>query len=262
MSFTDTVIHRPTTILIIFTILCGVALLVYPSLSVELFPEMELPMAVVYTTYQGASPETVEETLTKNIEAAVSSVRGISSVTSRSSEGYSMVMIEFDYGTDLTEASNSIKDNLDMYERFFPEGSSSPTLFKLNTNMMPVMNIAVLGERAQSANELKAIAEDSVQPVLDRVAGVSTTSVSGGQETYVQIAVSQNRLEAYGVTLTQIVRSLAPQNYQIGSGTIENGDTSYLVRTNEEFSSIDDIRQTLIAAVPVFDAAGRCDLPR
>jgi hydrophobic/amphiphilic exporter-1 (mainly G- bacteria), HAE1 family len=257
MSFTDTVIHRPTTILIIFTILCGVALLVYPSLSVELFPEMELPMAVVYTTYQGASPETVEETLTKNIEAAVSSVRGISSVTSRSSEGYSMVMIEFDYGTDLTEASNSIKDNLDMYERFFPEGSSSPTLFKLNTNMMPVMNIAVLGEQAQSANELKAIAEDSVQPVLDRVSGVSTTSVSGGQETYVQIAVSQNRLEAYGVTLTQIVRSLAPQNYQIGSGTIENGDTSYLVRTNEEFSSIDDIRQTLIASVPVFDAAGK-----
>jgi hydrophobic/amphiphilic exporter-1 (mainly G- bacteria), HAE1 family len=73
----------------------------------------------------------------------------------------------------------------------------------------------------------------------------------------VQIAVSQNRLEAYGVTLTQIVRSLAPQNYQIGSGTIENGDTSYLVRTNEEFSSIDDIRQTLIASVPVFDAAGK-----
>ena len=256
MSFTSTVVHRPTTIIIIFAILCAIALMVYPNLTVELFPEMEMPMAVVYSTYNGASPETVEETVTKKIESAVSNVSGINTLTSTSSEGYSMVMIQFDYGTDLDQATQSINDNLNLYKDAFPSGASSPTIFKLNTNMMPVMNIAIIGENGKNANELRKIAEDSVQAKLNRVPGVASTSISGGQEEYIQVAVDQNRLEAYGVTLTQIAQALAPQNYQIGSGTIKDGNTSYLVRTNEEFSSLEDIQNVLVSSVQNYDSMG------
>ena len=256
MSITNTVVRRPTTVIVIFTLMTVLALVVYPNLSVELFPEMNLPMVVVFSTYTGASPETVEESITKNIESAVSNVGGVKSINSTSSEGYSMVMLQFDYGTDLDKASQSINDNLNLYADIFPDDASSPTIFKLNTNMMPVMNIAVIGNEGQDANELRQIAQDMVQSKLERVQGVSSTSINGGQDEFIQVAVDQNRLDAYSITLTQVASSLNPQNYQIGAGNITEGDVSYLLRTDAQFTSIADIENVLVASYPKYDASG------
>ena len=256
MSITNTVVRRPTTVIVIFTLMTVLALVVYPNLSVELFPEMNLPMVVVFSTYTGASPETVEESITKNIESAVSNVGGVKSINSTSSEGYSMVMLQFDYGTDLDKASQSINDNLNLYADIFPDDASSPTIFKLNTNMMPVMNIAVIGNEGQDANELRQIAQDMVQNKLERVQGVSSTSINGGQDEFIQVAVDQNRLDAYSITLTQVASSLNPQNYQIGAGNITEGDVSYLLRTDAQFTSIADIENVLVASYPKYDASG------
>ncbi|WP_422478870.1 efflux RND transporter permease subunit [Pleomorphochaeta sp. DL1XJH-081] len=257
MSLTHTIVHRPTTIIVIYILLTALALVVLPNLAVELFPEINLPMVVVFTSYSGASPETMEETVTKRIEGVISNVGGINTLTSTSSEGFSMVMIQFDYGTDLDEATRSIDDNLNLINDILPDGASAPTIFKLNTNMMPVMNIAVIGRSGQSANDLRRVAQDIVQTRLDRVSGVSTTSVSGGQDAFVKVAVDQNRLEAYGVTLSQVAQVLNPQNYQIGSGTITEGNIDYLVRTNAEFTNLDEIRQTMVTAVPQMNAMGQ-----
>ncbi|MGH0054561.1 MAG: efflux RND transporter permease subunit, partial [Sphaerochaetaceae bacterium] len=134
MSLTNTVVRRPTTIIVIYVLLMALALVVYPNLAVELFPEMDLPMVIVYSSYSGASPQTMESRVTKPIESAVSNVGGIKSISSTSSEGMSMVMLEFAYGTDLDKASQSINDNLNLVADFFPEDASQPTIFKLNTN--------------------------------------------------------------------------------------------------------------------------------
>lgn len=256
MSVTDTVVRRPTTIIIIYTLLMVLAIVVFPNLSVELFPEMELPMVVIYSSYTGASPETMEERVTKSIESAVSNVGGIKSINSTSSEGFSLVMLQFNYGTDLDKASQSINDNLNLYADFFPTDASSPTIFKLNTNMMPIMNVAVIGSEGQNENELRAIAIEKVQASLERVGGVSSTTINGGQDSYVQVSVDQNRLEAYGVTLSQVARALAPQNYQIGSGSIPEGGISYLLRTDAQFASIEDIGDVLVASYPKYTATG------
>lgn len=256
MSLTNTIVHRPTTIIVIYILLISLALIVLPNLSVELFPELNLPMMVVFTSYNGASPETVEQTVTKRIESVVSNVGGINSLTSTSSEGMSLVMIMFDFGTDLDEASRAIDDNLNLIKDILPEDSASPTIFKLNTNMMPVMNIAIIGADGQGANELRQIASSQVQSRLERVSGVSSTSLNGGQDAFVRVAVDQNRLDAYGITLSQVAQMLYPQNYQIGSGTITEGDTDYLVRTDAEFTSIEQIKETSILSVPTYDAKG------
>ncbi|HAF85931.1 MAG TPA: AcrB/AcrD/AcrF family protein [Sphaerochaeta sp.] len=256
MSVTDTIVRRPTTIIVIYTLLAVLALVVFPNLPVELFPEMDLPMVVIYSSYAGASPETMEERVTKNIESAVSNVGGIDSIQSTSSEGFSMVMLRFKYGTDLDKASQSINDNLNLYGDLFPDDASSPTIFKINTNMMPIMNIAVIGTGEQDANELRAIAKDTIQARLERVSGVSSTTINGGQDTYIQVAVDQNRLEAYSVTLSQVAMALNPQNYQIGSGTITEGGVSYLLRTDAQFTSIEDIENVLVASFPKYTAAG------
>ena len=256
MSVTDTVVRRPTTIIVIYTLLTVLALVVFPNLSVELFPEMDLPMVVIYSSYTGASPETMEERVTKNLESAVSNVGGIKAINSTSSEGFSMVMLQFNYGTDLDKASQSINDNLNLYADFFPDEATSPTIFKINTNMMPIMNIAVIGSDGQDANELRTIAKENIQANLERVGGVSSTVINGGQDTYIQVAVDQNRLEAYSVTLSQVARALSPQNYQIGSGSITEGGVSYLLRTDAQFTSLEDIEDVLITSFPKYTATG------
>lgn len=257
MSLTNTIVHRPTTIIVIYILLVALALVVFPNLSVELFPELDLPMVIVYTTYSGASPETMEETITKPVEGVISNVGGINTLTSTSSEGMSMIMIQFEYGTDLDSATRSIDDNLNLISDFLPDGATSPTIFKLNTNMMPVMNIAVIGRAGQSANDLRRVAQDTIQTRLDRVQGVSSTSINGGQDEFVRVAVNQNRLEAYGITVSQVAQVLNPQNYQIGSGSINEGDIDYLVRTDAEFEDLDDISSALIMAIPDTDPYGR-----
>ncbi|MDY0290029.1 MAG: efflux RND transporter permease subunit [Sphaerochaeta sp.] len=256
MSVTDTVVRRPTTIIVIYTLLTILAIVVFPNLAVELFPEMDLPMVVIYSSYTGASPETMEERVTKNLESAVSNVGGIQSINSTSSEGFSMVMLQFKYGTDLDKASQSINDNLNLYADFFPADATSPTIFKINTNMMPIMNIAVIGSDGQDANELRAIAKEKIQANLERVGGVSTTTINGGQDTFIQVAVDQNRLEAYSVTLSQVARALSPQNYQIGSGSITEGGFSYLLRTDAQFTSLGDIEDVLVTSFPKYNAMG------
>lgn len=256
MSITDTVVRRPTTIIVIYTLLTVLALVVFPNLAVELFPEMDLPMVVIYSTYTGASPETMEARVTKNLESAVSNVGGIKAINSTSSEGFSMVMLQFNYGTDLDKASQSINDNLNLYADAFPDEASTPTIFKINTNMMPIMNIAVIGAEGQDANELRSIAKEKIQAKLERVGGVSSTTINGGQDNYIQVAVEQNRLEAYSITLSQVARALNPQNYQIGSGSITEGGVSYLLRTDAQLTTLEDIGDVLVASFPKYNASG------
>ena len=256
MSVTNTVVRRPTTIIVIYILLTVLALVVFPNLAVELFPEMDLPMVIVYSSYSGASPETMESRVTKPIESAVSNVGGIKTISSTSSEGISMVMLEFAYGTDLDKASQSINDNLNLVADFFPDDASQPTIFKLNTNMMPVMNIALRSSSGKDANELRALMEDVIQNQIDRVGGVSNTSINGGQDAIVQVAIDQNRLEAYGVTLSQVSFALNPQNVQVGAGTMVEGNLSYLLRTDAEFSSIEEIENVMIMSLPNYDNTG------
>jgi HAE1 family hydrophobic/amphiphilic exporter-1 len=165
-------------------------------------------------------------------------------------------MLEFAYGTDLDKASQSINDNLSLYTNIFPVDASKPTIFKLNTNMVPIMNIALKGSNGHDANELRSVLEDVVQNRIERVAGVSSTAINGGQDSYVQVAIDQNRLEAYGLTLSQVAYTLNPQNFQIGAGTLIEGDLSYLLRTDAQFSSIEQIEDAMVAAYPKYDAKG------
>ncbi|MGE4454680.1 MAG: efflux RND transporter permease subunit [Sphaerochaeta sp.] len=256
MSLTNTVVRRPTTIIVIYVLLTVLAVVVYPNLAVELFPEMDLPMVIVYSSYSGASPQTMESRITKTIESAVSNVGGIKTISSTSSEGISMVMLEFAYGTDLDKASQSINDNLNLVADFFPEDASQPTIFKLNTNMVPVMNIALRSSSGKDANELRALMEDVIQNQIDRVNGVSNTSINGGQDAIVQVALDQNRLEAYGVSLSQVSYALNPQNAQVGAGTMEEGNLSYLLRTDAEFASLQDIENVMVISYPNYDSSG------
>lgn len=245
MSITKTVVRRPTTIFIIFLLVVGLGIYSATDLAIDLYPEIEPPILLVFTDYEGAGPEEVEKTVTRPLEGTMSNVSNVENITSTSSKGNSMVMLEFTYGTDMAEAANSVRDNLEFIKGFLPEEAGTPMIFKFDPSMIPIMGLTLSGPRTPA--ELRQIAEDIVQPRIEQVEGVALTSVSGGRERAIRVEISQNRLEAYGLTMTQIAHMLRGQNVQISAGSISEGTKNYLVLTSGRYDSIDQIKNTVIS---------------
>jgi HAE1 family hydrophobic/amphiphilic exporter-1 len=245
MSIAKTAVSRPTTIFIIFVLLIGLGVFAMINLPIDLYPEIEVPYLVVMTTYTGAGPEEVERSVTRIMEARLSNVSGLEKVSSTSSKGASMVVMEFTYGTDLADASNSVRDNLELAKRMIPSAADAPMLFRFDPSMMPVMGLMVTGNR--SPEELREIAENNILPRIEQTPGVATASVMGGREKIVRVEIPQNRLEAYGLTVTQLQTVLASQNAQVAAGSITEGGLSYILTTMGEYTSLDELKATVIS---------------
>jgi HAE1 family hydrophobic/amphiphilic exporter-1 len=156
-----------------------------------------------------------------------------------------MIMLEFEYGTNLDNRVNDIRDRLDRVKRALPEDAGTPTITQLDPSAQPILRISLRGDR--DANELRAIAEEAVQAQLEQIDGVASVGVQGGQSAIVKVELSQNRLEAYGLTITGIARTLATQNLELGAGSIVDGARNYSIRTTGEYQAIQDIAETVVA---------------
>jgi len=245
MALSQRVVGKPTTVLIIFSLLVGLGIFATASLAVDLYPEIEPPILIVITNYTGAGPREIEETITRPLEGALSNTSGIDTITSTSSSGSSVIQLEFGYGTNMDEAANGVRDNLELVKNYLPEGSTAPIIFKFDPAMIPIMGLMVTGNR--SPEELREIAEKTVQPRIEQVPGVALTSVSGGRERAIRVEIPQNRLEAYDLTIGQISAVLRGQNSQVAAGSIKDGGLNYLLTTVGEFKSVEEIKDTVIA---------------
>jgi HAE1 family hydrophobic/amphiphilic exporter-1 len=245
MSLAKSIVSRPTTIFIIFALLIMLGVFAFVNLSIDLFPEINPPYLVVYTSYTGAGPEEVERSVTRPLEAALSGVSSLEKVTSTSSKGSGMVIMQFTYGTDLSDASNSVRDSLERVRNYLPTGADTPMIFKFDPSMIPIMGLMVTGNR--SPEELREMTEDTIIPRIEQTPGVATASVQGGREKIIRVEIPQSRLEAYGLTVTQIQQMLASQNMQVSAGTITEGGLSYILTTMGEYTSLDQIRNTVIS---------------
>ncbi len=246
MTLAQRVVKRPIFITVAFTIVVVLALYSISSIPLDLLPTSSPPFVMVTTTYTGAGPETVEKNVTKILEKGLSNVQGMKSMTSTSSDGMSFITIEFDYGKNLDKAANDIRDKVDTVVDSLPSEADRPTIIKIDPNTMPIVKVAVRGNR--STEELKKIAEDIVETKFAGTSGVSQVSVVGGREEAVRVDISRNRLEAYGITISDISSALADQNVELGAGKIIEGKTEYAIRTTGAFSTIDeDIANAQIA---------------
>jgi len=245
MSVSKTIVNKPTTVLILFAILVGLGLYIVPQIPIDLYPEINPPILVVYTTYEGAGPEEIEQTVTRTLEGMMGNVSDVKEITSTSSEGVSMILLEFGWDADLTEASNEVRDKLEFIKDYMPEEAETPQIFKFDPAMIPIIDLVVKGNR--TPEELREIAEDQIQPYLEQISGVAMSSVYGGREKVIRVEISQNRLEAYGLSLTQVSQMLAIQNMQVGAGSVEEGTKKYLIRTAGEYQSLEEIRDTVVS---------------
>ncbi|MDR2602158.1 MAG: efflux RND transporter permease subunit [Spirochaetaceae bacterium] len=246
MSLVRSVVNRPTTVFIIFLLLVGLGFFAFVNLPIDLMPEINPPYLVVSTTYTGAGPEEVERTVTRTIEAALAGVSGLENVTSTSSKGSSVVVMEFTYGVDLVDAANSVRDAMERIRRYLPTDADSPSIFRFDPSSMPIMGLTVTSPN-RSPDELRRLVEDTIVPRLEQTPGVATATVSGGREKIIRVEIPGSRLEAYNLTISGIQALIAAQNSQVAAGTITEGGLSYILTTMGEYSSIDDIRNTVIA---------------
>ncbi len=253
MSLSKAVVGRPTTVFIIFALIVGFGLYSSSGLAIDLFPEIDPPVLVIFTSYDGTGPEEVERSITRPLEGQLSNVSNIQRISSTSSEGFSQLVLEFTYGTDMTEASNEVRDRLELVKSFIPDDAGTPQIFKFDPSLIPILQLRLSGNR--SAEELRQLAENTVEPRVEQIEGVALASVRGGRSPVIRIEIPQNRLEAYNLTFSQIANALRANNVQVSAGNIIEGNTSYLIRTAGEFNNLEEIRNTVIAYRSVPSAA-------
>lgn len=245
MSLSRKVVSHPVLTIILFALIGIVAIFTLSDIAIDLFPSVDNPFLMVQATYTGAGPESVEKELTAVLESALVNVSGLKSLSSTSSEGSSSISMEFEYGTNLETATNDIRDKLDRVRNSLPDDVDTPSIFKFDMTQMPILRIAIRGNR--TPEDLRTIAEDLVQGRFEQVNGVAQANVSGGRTKIVRVELSQNRLDAYNLTVSEIAASLAAQNIELGAGSIEDGGRNYNIRTTGEFETVQEIAESLVA---------------
>ncbi len=243
-------LQHPVLTLIVFVLLGLMGLFTLSNVSISLMPETDNPYLMVSATYTNAGPESVEKSVTNVIEDALVSLNNLKSISSTSSEGRSMVSLEFNYGTDLDVATSDVRDKLDRITNRLPD-DVTPNIMKMDSSSMPIMRIAIRGNR--STDDLKAIAENTVADILEQADGVGEADVMGGRSAIVRVELDQNRLQAYNLTLTGVSSSLSKQNIELGGGTITENTTDYSIRTVGEYQSIQEINDTVVTRINGYD---------
>ena len=205
-------LQHPILVLITFVLLGIIGLFSLSNTSISLMPDVDMPYLMVYSSYSNAGPETVEKAVTTLVEDALVSLSNLKSISSTSSEASSIVSLEFNYGTDLDIVTNDVRDKLDRITKSLPD-NVSPSIMKMDSDSMPIMRIAVRGNR--STDDLKQIAEDDIVDVLEQANGVGEAEVMGGRTKIVRVELEQNRLKAYNLTLSAVSSALAKENLEL-----------------------------------------------
>lgn len=234
--------HKVTTILaFVMAVIFGV--MSFGALPLALMPDIELPMAIVMTTYAGAGPEEIENLVTEPIESACASVAGMDELQSQSSENMSIVMVTFTEDTDMDQALVDMREKIDLAKSMLPEDASAPTVMKMNMDSMPVM---MIGLKGSDLAQMQTVAEDDIAPRLERIDGVASVDIMGGYQNEVAIEAYNDRLEGYGISLSYIGQMLGADNVAMPAGDMQNGTRSLSVRADGEYKSVEDVENTLI----------------
>ncbi|MBA3886007.1 MAG: efflux RND transporter permease subunit [Acidobacteria bacterium] len=253
MSIPRIAIQRPVTMFMISGVIILLGLMSLMRLPIDLMPDITFPSLTVRVTYPGVGPLEMEELVTRPIEQTVAAVSGLERLESTSSEGSSRVTLNFAWGTDLSEAADDVRNRLDRVRGRLPLEASPPTMFKFDANAMPIMGIGVEGDFDRVT--LRETAEQILSPRLERVPGVAAVSVEGGLRRQIHVELSKEKITALDLPVNRIIQLLRSENQNVPLGEINEGDQTYLLRSQGQFENLDEIRQLVVmtrAGVPVY----------
>ncbi|WP_217586435.1 efflux RND transporter permease subunit [Lentibacillus saliphilus] len=243
MKLVQTSVKRPVGVIMIVLAIIALGIVSVRSLAIDLFPKIDLPIAVVATSYPDAAPEDVEELLSRPIEGAISSIEGIDTIQSQSQPGASLVVMMFKNGTDLDQALLDVREKIDQVKGFLPEQANEPSIIRFSPDQLPLMWVSLTG---QEAEQLTAVANNQVVPYFERQGGVASVTVEGAKQREIRVVLDESALQQYGVNAQSIAQALNSTNQSASVGVVEKGSKDLQLRVVGEFTSVKDIKQTLI----------------
>ncbi len=246
MSLYSKSVSRPIMTGLIYIAVVIIGLFSLTKLPVDLFPHMDGNTIMVLTVYGGASAEDIEDNVSKPIENVLNTLSDLKHITSNSKENYSIVNLEFEYGVDIEEKTNDVRDKLDMVKSALPDEANDPYLFKFSADDMPIMMLSVKSK--QSTQALYKILDDKVSSPLSRISGVGAVSISGAPQREIQVYCDPYKLEAYNLTIEGIASVLGAENRNVTLGVMDVGSKTYNMRVDGEFVEADEMQNVVVGS--------------
>jgi HAE1 family hydrophobic/amphiphilic exporter-1 len=248
MKITEIAVRRGVTFIMIYLIAVGFGLFSLMRLKIDLFPKLEFPIMAIITQYTGVGPQDIETVVTRPIEETVASVENVETITSISRQGVSLIILEFDWDTDMDQAEDDVRTNLEFIEDILPPDITDPLIFGFDLSMQPILYFSV-NSNLHGLAELRHISEHEIEPRLERIAGVASAYTMGGLQREIRIVVDPARLRAHNLSIQQVSSALQQNNLQLPSGFIENEQQEFTIQTAGEYTSIAQIENTNIATI-------------
>jgi HAE1 family hydrophobic/amphiphilic exporter-1 len=246
MSIYGTAVRRPITTIMIFVGLLVMGIYSLNKLPIDFYPDIEFPAISVVTTYNGASAADVEINVSQAIEASLNTVSNVKNITSISYDNLSVVVCEFEWGTNLDEASNQMRDNLGWAEQAMPEEVSKPGLYRFSSSAMPILFYAVTADESLPA--IASILDEKVINPLNRIEGIGTVGMFGAPGREIQVDIDPRKMESYNLSVEMIAGMLNAENLNLPAGNLEMGMMDYPLRVKGEFSESDELRNVVLAS--------------
>jgi hydrophobic/amphiphilic exporter-1 (mainly G- bacteria), HAE1 family len=246
MKISERAVRHPVTTILIFVTLAALGFLSSRRVGLEQFPDIGFPTAAIFTVYPGVGPFEVESGVTRPIEEAVSTLNGIEKVSSTSSDGLSLVLVNFRWGTDMAGMVADIREKISAIEADLPDGTERSAIFKFNPQVLPVLTLTF--STGDPGIDVRRLVEKQVLPAIERQEGVASASVYGGRRAAVTVRLDLDLLAARGVPVLQAVQAFSADNVSLPGGSIGLGDHEVVLRTIGEFQSLDDIRSMVVGA--------------
>lgn len=248
MKLLNLLIKRPTIVVVMFILFVGAGVLSLGRLSQELFPRIDMPLITVATIYPGASPEEVESSVSKKIEDAVSSLENIDEITTMSMEGFSYIVVQFKDGTDVNISAQNAQRKVTAIRNELPVTVREPSVDVFDINDQPIMKLSVTGNIGEA--ELYDIVKNDISPLFEQVQGVARISLIGGREREIQVDIDEQRLAAYGMTISDVAAILNYSNMDYPAGKITDNEKQVFIRLSGKFQSITDIENVIVKTLP------------
>lgn len=242
MKLVSASIRRPVTVTMFMVAAVVFGVVAFDRLPINLLPDITYPTLTIRTEYPGAAPGEVENLISKPIEEAVGVVSGVVRTSSISRPGLSDVILEFEWGTNMDFASLDVREKLDMIN--LPRDAEVPILLRFDPSLDPIMRVALAGNEDLIA--LRLLAEERIKQDLESLDGVASVQVSGGLEEEIQVYINEGKLAQLGIPITQVVQRLNQENINLTGGLLKDGEAEFLVRTLNEFQSIDEMNDIVV----------------
>ncbi len=246
MSIYRSAVNKPVTTALIFVACMVFGIFSLIQTPIAMYPDFDANVIMVMSSYQGASASDIETNLTKVLENSLNGVSHLKDLSSTSKENISLLTLEFEYGTDIEEATNDVRDKLDMISSSLPDAASQPVIFKFSADDMPILILSATAK--ESLPGLDKILDDKVTTPLARVSGVGTVSVSGAPTREIKVYCDPNKLQAYGLSISGISSAIAAENRNVPSGNIDIGSNVFTLRVEKEFKDPSELLDIVLGS--------------